>query len=249
MVVRTLLIRGMCAGVVAGLLAWVFSYLFAEPGIDAAIAFEEELAHVGGESQGGELVSRGVQSTLGLGVALVVVGVAVGGLFALAFAVAYRRIGPLSPRATALVLAAGAFVVAFLVPFLKYPANPPATSDEATIEERTGLYLVMVATSVLLAVAAVFLARRLSARLGAWNGVLAATGAYVVAISVIMLVLPSVNETPAEFSATVLYEFRLAAVGNQVVLWATLGLLFGWLTERSLRRTQTAPLTAAAPAA
>lgn len=236
--VRTLLIRGIYAGVAAGLLSWLFSYVFGEPGIEGAIAFEDELAHAAGAAHvhGGELVSRGVQSTLGLAIALVVFAVSIGGLFALAFAVAYGRIGSLGPRATAAVLAAGAFVVVFLVPFLKYPANPPATSDDATIGQRTALYLGLVLLSVLLAVASVVLGRRLHPRLGAWNAVLAAIGAYVVIIGVVMFVLPTVNETPAEFPATLLYQFRLAAVGNQIVLWATIGLLFGWLTDRSLRR-------------
>lgn len=49
-------------------------------------------------------------------------------------------------------------------------------------------------------------------------------------------VMPTVNDIPADFPAAVLYDFRLAALGNQVVLWATIGLLFGWLTDRSLRR-------------
>lgn len=238
MVVRTLLVRGMFVGVAAGLLSWLYSYIFGEPGIEAGIAFEEQLARSGGESHGVELVSRGLQATVGLGAALVVFAVAIGGLFALAYAVAYGRIGALSPRATAAVLAAGAFLVVSLVPFLKYPANPPATSDDATITQRTGLYLGLVLASVILAVASVALGRRLNPRLGSWNAVQVAIGAYVLTIGLVMLVLPTVNETPADFPATVLYDFRLAALGNQVVLWATIGLLFGWLTDRSLRRSQ-----------
>lgn len=244
MVVRSLLIRGMGAGVVAGLLAWLFSLVFGEPGIDSAIAFEEALAHAGGQAHehGAEVVSRDLQSTIGLGVAVIVFAVAIGGLFAIAFAFAYGRIGSLSARATAAVLATGAFFVVFLVPFLKYPANPPATSDDATIAQRTGLYLGLVVLSVILAVACVVLGRRLSARLGSWNAVLVAIGAYVVVVGIVVFVLPAVNETPADFPATVLYQFRLASVGNQVVLWAGIGLVFGWLTDRGLSRPQSVPI-------
>ncbi len=236
MVVRTLLIRGMLVGVLAGLLSWFFSHLFGEPAVDAALVYEHDVAHAAGESHGAELVSRGVQSTVGLGVAVLIFGVAIGGLFALAYAIAYGRIGVLSPRATAGLLAAGALLVVYVVPFLKYPANPPASSDDATIGQRTGLYLTMVLVSVVLAVASVLLGRRLHPRVGAWNAVLLAAGLYVVVIGLVMLMLPTVNETPADFPATVLYDFRLASVGNQVVLWASIGLLFGWLTDRSLRR-------------
>jgi predicted cobalt transporter CbtA len=236
MVVRTLLVRGMCVGILAGLLSWLFSYLFGEPGIEGAIAFEDRLAQAAGESHGVELVSRGVQSTIGLGTAVILFGLAVGGLFGLAFAVAYGRIGSLSPRATAAVLAAGALVMVVLVPFLKYPANPPASTDDSTVGQRTSLYLVLVLVSVILGVASVSVGRRLQPRVGAWNAVLLAAGLYMVTVGFVLLVMPTVNETPAAFPAGVFYDFRVAALGNQVVLWASIGLLFGWLTDRSLRR-------------
>ncbi|CAN5164311.1 CbtA family protein [soil metagenome] len=241
MAVRALLVRGMCVGVLSGLLSWLFSYLVGEPGIEGALEFEDRLAHAAGESHGVELVSRGVQSTIGLGTAVILFGVATGGLFALAYAVAYGRIGALSPRATAAVLAAGAFVVVFLVPFLKYPANPPASTDDGTVGQRTGLYLVLVLASVMLAVASTAVGRRLTPRVGAWNAVLLAAGLYVVITGVVMLILPTVDETPADFPATVLYDFRVASLGGQLVLWAAIGLLFGWLTDRNLRSPRTAP--------
>jgi Probable cobalt transporter subunit (CbtA) len=50
-----------------------------------------------------ELVSRGVQSTIGLATAVVGYGVTIGGFFALIYAVAYGRLGRLSPRAQAAV--------------------------------------------------------------------------------------------------------------------------------------------------
>ena len=46
------------------------------------------------------------------------------------------------------------------------------------------------------------------------------------------VVLPGVNEVPAGFPAAVLWRFRVASLGIQVVLWTTLGLVFGALTER-----------------
>jgi hypothetical protein len=38
--IKTLLVRGMAVGIVAGLLAFGFSSLFGEPSVDRAIAFE-----------------------------------------------------------------------------------------------------------------------------------------------------------------------------------------------------------------
>ena len=236
--VRSLLVRGMFAGLAAGIAAFVFAYLFGEPAVNGAIGFEEQAAHTHG---GEELVSRGVQSTVGLLVGVLVYAVAVGGILALVYAATRGRFGPARPRAAALVLAATGFVAVVLVPFLKYPGNPPASSDDGSIGQRTGLYLVMVLFSVLVAVLATALGRALAARLGTWNATLAAVGAYLLVVLIGGALLPVVAETPAGFPATVLYDFRIASLGLHFVLWAALGLVFGALAERGVRHGQQVP--------
>jgi hypothetical protein len=231
----------MLAGLAAGLIYAVFAFVFGEPQVDSAIAFEDRVAAAAGEAPGAELVSRGVQSTIGLTVAAVVYGVAIGGLFALVFAVAQGRLGRLRPRATAAVVALLGFLVGYAVPFLKYPANPPAASLDDTIGLRTGLYLVMIVLSVALGVGAVVLRERLLARLGGWNATLVAAAAYAVLVGIAMAVLPVIAETPADFPATVLYDFRLASFAGQLVLWAALGLIFGALVERNGQYATAAP--------
>jgi hypothetical protein len=234
MTARALLIRGMLVGVVAAALAYLFASVFGEPQVDRAIAFED--AHTMPGMADPELVSRGVQSTLGLGVAVLVYGAALGGIFALAFAFAYGRLGTLTARTTSLVVAVLGFGAVFLVPYLKYPANPPSIGDPDTIARRTVLHVAMVAISVAAAIGATIVARRITPRWGGWTAVLVAAGAFVVVVAVAGLLLPAVDEVPEHFSATVLWRFRLASLGMQAVLWATFGLLFGALTERSLRR-------------
>jgi len=143
-------------------------------------------------------------------------------------------------------LAAAAFIAIYLVPFVKYPPNPPAVGQSDTIGERTGWYLVMVLISVVLAVAAVWLARRLAARFGTWNGGLLAGGAYLVVLAAATVLLPTVDETPQPlrdaagvitypgFPADVLYEFRLVSLATQLVLWVTIGVVFATLAGRLL---------------
>jgi predicted cobalt transporter CbtA len=233
---RTLLVRGMLAGLAAGVLAFVFAYLVGEPALDGGIAYEDAMAAAaGGHDHGVPLVSRGAQSTVGLLVALLIYGVAIGGIFALVYAAVYGRVLRLSARATAAVLAAAGFVVVVLVPFLKYPSNPPASSLDATIGLRTATYVIMIALSVAAAVAAVALGRRLVARFGAWNGALLAMGAYIVVMAVVGALLPEIAETPADFPAGVLYDFRLATLGIHLVLWAAVGLIFGAMLDRASR--------------
>jgi hypothetical protein len=239
--VRTLLVRGMLAGLVAALAAWVFAYLVGEPALDGGIAYEEALA--AGAAAEEPLVGRGIQSTVGLLVALLIYGVAVGGIFALVHAAVYGRVGRLSARATSAVLALVAFVVVVLVPFVKYPSNPPASSEHSTIGLRSGSFVLMVVLSVAVAVAAVAVGRRLVARLGAWNGVLLAVLGYLVVVSAVGALLPAVAETPPDFPAPVLYDFRLATLGVQTVLWAVLGLLFGALVQGRTRTRSSAGLS------
>ncbi|MBE1579307.1 hypothetical protein H4W30_006367 [Amycolatopsis roodepoortensis] len=241
---RTLLVRGMLAGLVAGVLATLFAYFFGEPSVDAAIGLEGSAAH--SHSAPGahehapaeaeeELVTRGVQSTVGLLTGVGLYGVAVGGLFSLAFAFVYGRLGTLRPRVTAALLAGGAFVVVFLVPFLKYPGNPPAVGQAGTIGSRTSLYFGFVALSLLVGILAAAFGRKLADKLGAWRGGLIAAGGYVVLIGVAAALLPSIDEVPDGFPGSTLWSFRVASVGTQVVLWTALGLAFGALAEKALK--------------
>jgi predicted cobalt transporter CbtA len=245
---RTLLIRGMLVGLVAGLVAFVVATVFGEGAVGQAIAFEGAHTHLheAGTTTGAtaaheepELVSRTVQRTIGLLTATALYGVALGGLFALAVASAAGRLGRLGARATCAVVALVGFVAFYLVPFLKYPPNPPAVGNGDTIGQRTALYGAMVVISVLLAVLAVRLGRGLVRRLGAWDGVLAAVAAYAVTVGVAMLVLPGVNEVGGDFPASTLWSFRVGSFATQLSIWATLGLLMGALTERDVHRSVT----------
>ena len=115
---RTLLLRGMGVGVVAGVLAFVVARLLGEDPLNFGIAFEQASA-AGGTGHTTELVSRSVQSTLGLGVGTVVFAVALGGVYGLAYAFTQGRLGSLSARATALTVALGGFVSLHVLPALK----------------------------------------------------------------------------------------------------------------------------------
>ena len=243
--------RGLLAGSLAGVLAFLFARIFVEPVIGRAVDYEagrsEAHAAVSGMPEHSrELFTRDVQSWVGLGFGVLAFSVAMGGLFAVGFVMACNRFPGLSARMLSVVLAAGAFVTVCLVPFLKYPANPPAVGEGDTMKERAGLYLLMMLLSVALALGALWLGRRLAPRLGTWGATLTALGGYMAVVGAVMWVLPPIAETPqpmAEpsgmitypgFPADDLYHFRLYALGAQVVIWATIGLVFGVLVSRLL---------------
>lgn len=243
---KTLLVRGMLAGLIAGVLAFGFAYAFGEPSVNTAIGLEESGGHSHSHDAGAapaeahdheeELVPRDIQSTVGLLTGVLVYGVAIGGLLSLAFAFAQGRLGNLRPRVTAVLLTAGAFAVVFLVPFLKYPANPPAVGQPGTIGSRTELYFGFVAVSLLVGILATVFGRKLADRFGAWNGFLLAAAGYLVVIGVVAWLMPAVDEVPAEFPASTLWSFRTASVGTQVTLWLALGLTFGAFAEKALTK-------------
>jgi hypothetical protein len=272
---KRLILRGILAGAVGGLLAFVFARIFAEPQIQAAIDYEagrdaaqEALDRAGGlavEAAGMDPFSRTVQGNVGIGVALIVFGMAMGALFAVAYAVCLGRTGKVRARPLAALVAGGAFLSLYLVPFLKYPANPPAIGHGATIGPRSSLYLLMVGCSVSFLILSVWLGRRLQARFGTWNAALIAGAVFVAATGVVLLLLPSfgelaanrqfhqATETPAPltdadgrivfpgFPADVLFYFRLYSIGAQLIMWTAIGLVFGPLAQRLLEPAAARP--------
>ena len=233
---KRIIARGLLAGAVAGVLAFLFARTLVEPVVTRALAYEESHQH--GHEHGVELFTRGVQANIGMGFGVLAFSVAMGALFAVVYCLAHGRIGNLSPRLLSVVVAGGMFLALYVIPFLKYPPNPPAVSLEETIRQRTLLYLLMVVLSAALLVAAVYLGHRLVAQFGQWSATLIGAGAYVVAIVIVMPVLPTIDETPNDFPADVLYDFRLYSLGTQLVMWAMIGLVFASMVDRLLGQSQ-----------
>ncbi|GGJ79514.1 membrane protein [Pilimelia anulata] len=243
-----ILLRGLLAGLIGGLLAGTFAYAVGEPAVDRAIAIEEakaaaEPAPADGHTHDEEaLVSRAGQKG-GLFLATALFGVAMGGLLATAYTLLRRRLRLAADGRAALALAGAAFLGLVLVPAVKYPANPPAVGDPETITQRTIAWLLLVVLG-LLAVWAGVAAYRAVRGTEALRAA-AAVGAFVATVAAAYAVLPRVDEVPADFPATLIWSFRLTAVGTQLVLWTGLGLAFAALAERAARRS---PAAAPAPA-
>ena len=244
---RTFLIRGLLAGLIAGFVAFGVAFVVGEPSIDAAIAIEEAGApadpaeHAQDESVPHEHstdssaeteVPRSLQATAGLLTATAVAGTALGGLVGVLSALALGRFGRLGPRASTLAVTAIGFVALSVVPFAAYPPNPPAVGQADTIGLRTGLYFIAVAISVIAAVVAVLVGRRLARRWSGWHSALAAGAGYLVVVGVAMALLPNYNEVPSTFPATVLYEFRAASLVSSLALWTVLGIVLAELVGR-----------------
>lgn len=246
------LIRGLLAGLLAGLVAFSVAYTIGEPQVDAAIAIEEAgaAAAPAGEADGHTHshaddaaeaapaeeevfeVSRATQSTWGLLTGTVGVGVALGGITALGAAFALGRLGRLSPTQSTAVVAAIGFVAISLVPFLKYPATPPAVGNPETIGQRTELYFGFLALSILVAVAeTVGAAVLLKGGRSVFQATVIPALGFVAILGIAAAALPTVNEVGA-FPADVLWSFRLSSILTLAALWATLGIVLTGLIGR-----------------
>ncbi|MET0863516.1 MAG: CbtA family protein [Nakamurella sp.] len=274
---RTFLVRGLLAGLIAGVVTFGVAYVVGEPPVASAIAVEESNAgesvaapdaavadhdhdaaageaateeHSHGDDEA--VVSRATQSTWGLATATVVFGIALGGILGLLAAFAVGRLGRLSARASTALVAGIGFVAVYFVPFLKYPPNPPAVGDPNTIGDRTALYFTMLAVSVVAAIAAVLLARRLTLTLGAWNAVLISIAGYVVVVGLVGWLLPVFDEVPADFSADLLWQFRMASLTVQASLYLVTGLvlatMIGAVVKKSMQDRGTGQVLAGSSA-
>jgi predicted cobalt transporter CbtA len=124
------------------------------------------------------------------------------------------------------------FVAIVLIPTLKYPANPPSVGNPDTIGVRTGAFFLLIVFSIAAMVLALQVRRSVSMRLGIWNSSLLASALFLLIMGIVSYALPVVDEVPAGFPVTLMWRFRVAALGIQGIMWATLGIVFGWLTER-----------------
>lgn len=274
MTARALLIRGLIAGLVAGIATFFVAYSVGEPHVETAIALEESgtaeeaptdashdhgdeaagghshtHSHSHGDEGEGTEVSRDSQRTWGLLTGSLAVGLALGGIVALVAAGTIGRMGRLQPgQSTALITLLG-FVAFALVPFLKYPANPPAVGSGDTIGDRTALYFGFVAVSVLTAVAATYVALRLRNRLGTYGGVVAGAAGYLAVMVVAGQLFATVNEV-GDFPADTLWFFRRASLFTLATMWGVIGVvltglvgrLYAVQTERAQRRALAASL-------
>jgi predicted cobalt transporter CbtA len=219
--------RGLAAGAVGGLLAGAFGYLLATPLMDRAV--ELEAARSDGSTV--ETFTRNTQH-LGFIGATLAVGLALGVLYA----VAHRFSGAddRDPWGRALRLGAGGFFALALVPFLRYPANPPGVGDSATIDGRSHLWTVALVIGLAGAVAAGLVARQLKER-GTRASVRQLVVVLVLAATVsLTFVLPD-NTDEITVPVGLVWDFRILSLATLALLWGGLAATFGLLSERAAR--------------
>jgi predicted cobalt transporter CbtA len=227
--------RGAVAGAVAGLFGGGFSYLFAEPLMDRAVRLESarEVAGRSVADRHVEVFSRATQH-VGLLVATTVTGLALGVLFAVVHLLLHRRALDAEAWPRALRLAAAGFIGLWLLPFVRYPSDPPGVGDPGTVDLRTRAWLAAIGISLTGVILAWALHSRLAGRGRGAPVRQLSVAAVLIAATTALFALPG-DPDAVDVPAGMLWDFRLWSIAAALLLWAVLGAVFGLLGERAAR--------------
>ncbi len=230
------------AGIVAALIVAAFHFVITEPVIEQAIAIEE--LSDPGHSMEPAPVSREVQR-VGLFVGFVLYGLTWALFYSVAFQLTRGRFNSSSLRKHSYVLAAAACWGVALLPFLKYPANPPGVGEPESIAFRQTAYVGMLALSVAGVIVAAIVGRLVAQRtrnaLAPWLAGIAVLAVYS---GIIFALMPG-NPDPIKIPVWMVDGFRVRSAAGLVLFWILMGGAFAFFAQRSAQpRTAAAPRTA-----
>ncbi len=228
------------AGAIAGTVLSTLNQGIVEPYIEQAIALENQKSSMNGEMlnplefDNYRLWQKGGEIAAGT-----ILGTSYGALFGIVFAYSRTSIPGSSEMKKALILAGIMLSVLFIVPGIKYPANPPAVGDPETINYRQSLYITYLAISGFSAIGLAFLFRKLGQR-QAKKAIVPAIYAGIMLVAYFaMPPNPDAITTPMDL----VISFRIASIFTISVFWGLLGVILGALWDK-LRPHETAKVSA-----
>ncbi|MGI0042583.1 MAG: CbtA family protein [Nitrososphaeraceae archaeon] len=214
------------SGAIAGTILGLINQILVEPYIDQAIAIEVQNTVASGESVDvDELVQYRLWQKGGEIVAGTILGTSISALFGIVYIYSRDSLPGSNNKKKGLILAGIMFFVIFLIPALKYPANPPAVGDPETIEYRESLYIGMLVISGLTALGVTILYRSLSQTRRESRKIIVPT-VYAVIIALAFVVLPA-NPDEITIPSNLLINFRIVSTITMGIFWGILGILLG----------------------
>ena len=202
-----------------------------EPYLDEAIGIENQALFKSGEvedtpqfwveynsyrdwQKSGQLLAGGI------------LGMSIGALFGVVFAYSRNSLPKGHTVKKTFVLAAIMWLTIFLIPFLKYPANPPTVGDVDTVVLRSILYLSFIAISGFSAVGFFILYKKLQNK----KKGLAFVG-YAVFITTVFFIMP-VNPDEVKAPMDLVNGFRAMSVIAVTTFWIAEAIIFGMLWQK-----------------
>ena len=223
--VAIVLVSGFSAGIVHGLI----NFAITEPFLDSAIELENRALFESGEEKDTpqfriEYDAYRYWQKSGMILAGGILGLAVGSLFGIVFAYTRNVLPGAHHIQKTLFLSGLMWFTIFMIPFFKYPANPPTIGDPETVVLRAVLYLSFIAISGLGAVGFYQVYKRLNKKIIAFVG-------YAVFISIAFVLMPP---NPDEILAPMdlVNGFRVMSVLAMSSFWLANAIILGLLWHK-----------------
>ena len=214
------------SGAIAGFVHGTINFALVEPYLDQAIGLENESLFASGEAEDNlefwaEYESYRIWQKSGQVLAGVILGLAMGSLFGIVYALSRNSLPGKNDVTKSVILAGIMWFTIYIIPFLKYPANPPTVGDGETVMLRAILYVSFIALSGI----GVVIFYKLSQKLQNNKKYFGLFG-YVIFITILFFVMP---ENPDEITApmNLVNEFRLMSVLGVSSFWLSVGLILG----------------------
>jgi predicted cobalt transporter CbtA len=212
------------AGAIAGTILGAMNQVAVEPFIEHAIELEmQNTAQSGQIINPAEFAAYRFWQRGGEIVAGTILGLSIGSLFGIVFAYARSSVPGSNNKKKGLIVAGIMWFVLFLMPALKYPANPPSVGDPETIYYRQSLYLVFLAISGFSALGLAFLYRKIRS-LHIRKAIIPA--AYAAMMAGAYLAMPA-NPDPINAPVDLVIGFRITSAITITLFWGLLGVIFG----------------------
>ena len=220
------LVSGFTAGIIHG----AVNLVIVEPYLDQAISIENQNLFATGLAEDtpqfwAEYSSYRDWQKSGQLLAGGILGMSIGALFGIVFAYSRNALPKGHTVKKTFVLAAIMWFTIFLIPFLKYPANPPTVGEAETVVLRSILYLTFIAISGFSAVGFFMLYKKLE------NKKYLAFVGYAVFITTVFLIMPP---NPDEVTAPMdlVNGFRTMSVMAVTTFWVAEAIILGLLWQK-----------------
>lgn len=225
----TFIIISLLSGVIAGLILSSINLFVVEPYIDKAIGIEVDKNIASGEKVNlDEMKSYRTWQKSGTFAAGAFLGLTYGAIIGIVYALTRKLLPSSDDRKKAIFLAAVLCLSLYLIPFIKYPANPPAVGNPETIGYRESLYISFQATSGLisLGLGIIYYKFKQTRNISYLIPVV-----YAGLIASIYIIFPS-NPDPISISMDLVNWFRIVTASTMVIFWIILGIIFGCMWHK-----------------
>tara|TARA_B110000014_G_scaffold262334_1_gene256064 strand:- start:1025 stop:1744 length:720 start_codon:yes stop_codon:yes gene_type:complete len=220
------------SGCFAGIIYGGLNLVIVEPYLDKAINIENQNLFSAGEEIDGpqfwvEYYEYRSWQKGGEMLAGAIFGISVGSLFGIVYALSKKSLPSKNNIGKTLILAGLMWFTLFVIPFLKYPANPPTVGESETVVLRGILYITLIVISGLMAIGFYQIFKRLKNK----NRVLAIIG-YAILMSIVFFMMPD-NPDKISTSMELVNGFRAVAFLTGTVFWFTLALFLGMFWQKT----------------